>query len=163
MLKFFNREKNLDAFIAASAEEAQTAMMLHNANWRLGEEQSWHLDQYTGQLLLTFQDGSFAIAPAQVIGSFHHHENSFLWGWKHPSVLPALQKNANVVKAFGKQQKVAELTKSRVDCTEHRAWEYAALAMRLTQAKGAYRVIVKPGVSLFLTFGEVQIAQEAAV
>jgi hypothetical protein len=33
--------------------------------------------------------------------------------------------------------------------------------MRLNQAKGAYRVEVKSGVSMFLNFGEVQIAQEA--
>lgn len=161
MVKLFTREKNLDAFIAASANEAQVANMLHNSHWRLGEEQSWHLDQDNGQLLWTFKDGSFALAPAQIIGTFHHKASSFMWAWGHPSVLPALKKNAAAVKAFGKQQGVKELTKSQVSCTEHRAWELTALAMRLNQSKGAYRIQVKPDISMFLNFGEVQLAEDA--
>jgi hypothetical protein len=161
MVKLFNREKNLDAYIASSADEAQVANMLHNSTWRLGEETSWHLDQNSGQLLLNFADGSFALAPAQIIGSFHHAKSSFMWGWNHPSVLPALKHNAMVVKEFGKEQGAKELTKGSLVCSEMRAWELTALAMRLNQAKGAYRVEVKPGVSLFLNFGDVQIAQDA--
>lgn len=161
MVKLFNREDNLDAFIAASANEAQIANMLHNSTWRLGEEKSWHLDQNSGQLLLSFADGTFALAPAQIIGTFHHQDASFMWGWHHPSVLPALKRNASKVKEFGKEQKAKELTKGSVICSEQRAWELTALAMRLNQAKGAYRVEVKPGVSMFLNFGEVQIAHAA--
>lgn len=161
MKKLFHRENNLDALIAASADEAQVANMLHNSTWRLGEEKSWHLDQNSGQLLLTFDDGTFALTPAQIIGTFHHQDSSFMWGWNHPSVLPALKRNAVTVKEFGKEQKAKELTKGSVTCSEHRAWELTALAMRLNQAKGAYRIEVKPGVSMFLNFGEVQIAQEA--
>ena len=161
MVKLSQREKNLEAFIATSAEEAQVANMLHNANWKLGEEESWHLDQANGQLLLTFNDGTFALAPAQIIGTYHHQNNHFLWAWDHPSVLPALQRNAHAVKRFGKEQGARELSKSNITCTEKRAWELTALAMRLNQAKGAYRVQIKPDVSLFLNFGEVQIAHNA--
>jgi hypothetical protein len=161
MVKLFQREKNFEAYIANSVEETQVANMLHNVNWRLGEEKSWHLDQANGQLLLTFDDGSFALAPAQIVGTYHHQDSSFLWAWNHPSVLPALQRNATTVKQFGKQQGARELTKNKLKCTEHRAWELTALTMRLNQAKGAYRVQIKPGVSMFLTFGDVQIAHEA--
>lgn len=161
MVKIFRRENNLEALIASSADDAQLANMLHNTNWGLGNEQSWHLDQASGQLLLTFADGSFALAPAQIIGSYHHKECSFMWAWDHPSVLPALKRSAMVVKDFGKAQAAKELTKGSLICTEQRAWELTALAMRLNQAKGAYRVIVKPNVSLFLNFGDIQIAHEA--
>lgn len=161
MVKLFHREKNLDAYIAASADEAQLANMLHNSTWRLGEEKSWHLDQNSGQLLLSFDDGTFALASAQIIGTFHHQDSSFMWGWNHPSVLPALKRNASLVKEFGKEQNAKELTRGTVTCTEHRAWELTALAMRLNNAKGAYRVEVKPGVSMFLNFGDIQIAHEA--
>lgn len=161
MLKLHNREATLDVLIAASADEAQIANMLHNSTWRLGEEKSWHLDQNNGQLLLTFDDGTFALAPAQIIGTFHHKDGTFMWGWDHPSVLPALRRNAITVREFGKKQKNKELTRGNVRCSEQRAWELTALAMRLNQAKGAYRVEVKSGVSMFLNFGEVQIAQEA--
>jgi hypothetical protein len=146
--------------IATSAQEAHVAMMLHNSTWRLGDETSWHLDQNNGQLLLTFEDGTFALAPAQIIGTYHHQDSSFMWAWNHPSVLPALQKNAMTVKAFGKKQGAKELTKSRFSCSEQRAWELTALSMRLNNSKGAYRIAVKPGTSLFLNFGEVQVAQE---
>lgn len=161
MVKLFRHENNLEAFIAASADEAQVANMLHNSSWGLGNEQSWHLDQASGQLLLTFADGSFALAPAQIVGSYHHRESSFMWAWNHPSVLPALKRNAMVVKDFGKGHAAKELTRGSLICTEQRAWELTALAMRLNQAKGAYRILVKPHVSLFLNFGEIQVAHEA--
>lgn len=161
MVKIYKDNFSLESLIAASADDAVVANMLHNSTWRLGEEESWHLDQNTGQLLLTFNDGSFALAPAQIIGTFHHQDSSFLWAWQHPSVLPALKQNAAVVRDFGKEQRSYELTKARVTCTEQRAWELTALAMRLNQAKGSYRVMIKPDVSMFLNFGEVQIAHEA--
>ena len=161
MRTLFKQKNTLEALIAASADDAQVANMLHNSQWGLGNEQSWHLDQASGQLLLTFADGSFALAPAQIVGSYHHKEHSFMWAWNHPSVLPALKRNAMVVKGFGKEQSAKELTRGSLVCTEQRAWELTALAMRLNQAKGAYRVLVKPHVSLFLNFGEIQIAHEA--
>ena len=161
MVKIYKDNFSLESFIATSADDAVVANMLHNSTWRLGEEESWHLDQNTGQLLLTFDDGSFALAPAQIIGTFHHKDSSFLWAWQHPSVLPALKRNAALVRDFGKEQKSYELTKARFTCTEQRAWELTALAMRLNQAKGSYRVMIKPDVSMFLNFGEVQIAHEA--
>jgi len=161
MVKIYKDNFSLESFIATSADDAVVANMLHNSTWRLGEEESWHLDQNTGQLLLTFDDGSFALASAQIIGTFHHKDSSFLWAWQHPSVLPALKRNAALVRDFGKEQKSYELTKARFTCTEQRAWELTALAMRLNQAKGSYRVMIKPDVSMFLNFGEVQIAHEA--
>lgn len=161
MVTIYKDNFSLESLIAASADDAVVANMLHNSTWRLGEEASWHLDQNSGQLLLTFDDGSFALAPAQIVGSYHHNDSSFLWAWDHPSVLPGLAGHAMNVRNFGREQKSSELTKGRILCTEQRAWELTALAMRLGQAKGTYRVMIKPDVSLFLTFGEVQLAQEA--
>ena len=161
MVTLYKENFSLESLIAASADDATVANMLHNSTWRLGEEESWHLDQNTGQLLLTFDDGSFALAPAQIIGTYHHSDESFLWAWHHPSVLPALAQHSLSLKTFGKEQKSHELSKGRILCTEKRAWEFTALAMRLNQAKGSYRVMIKPDVSMFLTFGEVQIAHEA--
>lgn len=161
IMRATHKEENLDALIASSADQAQTANMLHNADWRLGEETAWRLDQATGQLTLSFADGSLALTPAQIIGSFHHEEGSFLWGWDHPSVQADLKHNALVVKQFGQKQKAKELVKGRLHCTEQRAWELTALAMRLNHAKGAYRIEVKPNVSLFLNFGDVQVTQQA--
>lgn len=161
MVTIYKDNFSLESLITASANDAVVANMLHNSTWRLGEESSWHLDQNSGQLLLTFNDGSFALAPAQIIGTYHHDDSSFLWAWNHPSVLPGLAGDAMNVRTFGKEQKSSELTKGRILCTEQRAWELTALAMRLGQAKGTYRVMIKPEISLFLTFGEVQIAHDS--
>jgi hypothetical protein len=152
---------SFDSMLATSVHEAQTATMLHKTNWRLGEETSWQIDQKNGNLVLLFSNGDVAIAPIQVIGSFHLKENSFLWAWDHPSILPDLQKNAHAVRSFGKMHFAKVLTKNRIPCTEKKAWELAALAMKLNQASGIYRVEVKPYVSLFVNFGEVQLTTAA--
>ena len=39
------RKFQLESLIAASADDATVANMLHNSTRRLGEEESWHLDQ----------------------------------------------------------------------------------------------------------------------
>lgn len=150
-----------DSMIAASLNDAHVATMLHKNNWRLGEETSWQMDQQSGHLMWLFDNGDFALAPIQVIGSYHSKEKSFLWSWDHPSILPALQKYARSMKAFGKMHSAKELTKNRISCAEDKAWELTALSMKLNNAVGAYRVQIKPDVSLFLNFGEVQFTTAA--
>lgn len=150
-----------DAIIATSTNEAQLAAMLHKNDWRLGEETSWQLDQQSGHFMWLFENGDFALASIQVIGSYNAKEKSFLWAWDHPSILPALQKYSRSVKAFGKANSTKELTKNRITCDEKRAWELTALAMKINKAVGTYRVEIKPNISLFLNFGDVQLTTAA--
>jgi hypothetical protein len=157
MLKLFKKEKagkfNIEACIAGSVESMQLMNATHKEQWRLGQEQSWKVDEAAGLIVFGFADGVEVAAPVQVIGTFHAGEQSFLWAWDHPAVTRNLHQHALKVKAFGEEHAAEELTSRQVACTEKRAWEYTALAMLLAEANGAYRAKVAPETYAFMTFG----------
>lgn len=159
MFARFKKNSDIEAYIASSVEQAHRITSNNRQEWRLGEEQSWSLDQSHGQILFSFADGSLALAPVQIIGTLNPDEQVFTWGWKHPAVLPALQKNALRVKAFGRQNGATELNKKILPCSEQRAWEYTALAMCLSDAKGVYRAKADNGTLIFMNFGEVLLTR----
>lgn len=155
MLSSFKKKHDIEEHISSSLEVAHTITAAHRKKWRLGEEQSWSLDQNHGQILFSFADDMQALASIQIIGTLDPQIEMFTWAWRHPSVLPALQKNALRVKAFGKQHQAKELIKKTVPCTEKRAWEYTALAMHLNADHGVYRAKANNGTLVFMNFGEV--------
>ena len=163
MLKLFKKKKKFDieAFIAGSVEGMHLVTETHRKVWRLGQEKSWSVDEKMGKIIFSFADGVAASAPVQIVGTFHTTENSFMWGWGHPSVAPDLQQHAARVKAFGVEYGAEEFTTRKVQCTEDRAWEYTALAMLLSEANGAYRVMVGTDTAVFMTFGEVALDRPA--
>jgi hypothetical protein len=161
MFSRFKKRNDIESFITDSIVEVHSMTGAHNGNWRLGEEQSWSIDLDNGHILFSFADGTQAVAPIQIVGTFDAKDDTFMWGWGHPSVTPPLQKNASLVKAFGRKHGSKELTKKKVPCTEKRAWEYTALAMRLGEAKGVYRAEAANGTFVFMNFGEVQLAKSS--
>lgn len=133
---------------------------IHSNTWHLGEEDNWNVDQEVGTLELDFADGTVATAPVQLIGTYNDEDGSFLWGWDHPSIEPELQKTAHLVKAFAEKHNFEELLDRKVTCSEERAWEYTALAMRISEANCAYRAEASPGTIVFMNFGEVALSKD---
>lgn len=160
MFGLFKKKFDLEGYIAASVEGLRMVTAAHQSTWHLGEEQSWNVDQDQGLLIFTFANGTTASAPVQIVGTYNARDNTFMWGWEHPSVVPDLQQNAAQARAFGQEHGSKELTTQTVSCTEQRAWEYSALAMRLSEANGAYRAEAAPGTFVFMNFGEVSLAKE---
>jgi len=160
MFGLFKKKLDIEEFIAGSVEGLKMTTDAHSGTWHLGEEKTWDVDQDNGQIIFSFADGTVASSPVQIIGTFNAKDSTFMWGWDHPSVVPALQANALRVKKFGEEHNSKELTTQKVSCTEMRAWEYTALAMRLSEASGAYRAEAAPGTFVFMNFGEVHLAKE---
>jgi hypothetical protein len=160
MFGLFKKKFDIEAFIAGSVEGLKMTTDAHKATWHLGEEKSWNVDQDTGQIVFAFANGTTASSPVQIVGTFNAKDNTFMWGWDHPSVVPTLQASAVRVRAFGEEHGLREFTTQKVSCSEMRAWEYTALAMRLSKASGAYRAETAPGTFVFMTFGEVFLAKE---
>jgi hypothetical protein len=160
MFGLFKKKFDLEAFIAGSVEGLQMVTDAHRGTWHLGEEKSWDVDQDIGEIRFLFADGTVASSPVQIVGTFNAKDGTFMWGWNHPSVTPSLQMAAARVKEFGEEHQSIEFQTHKVSCTEKRAWEYTALAMRLSEAGGAYRAEASPGTYVFMTFGEVRLARE---
>jgi hypothetical protein len=142
--------------IAQSMEELRLKTETHDATWHLGEA-DWSVDQNQGQIVFD-REGITAAAPVQIIGTFNSEDSTWLWGWDHPSVVPALQEHARRVRDYGEEHGISRLTTRKLASSENEAWEFTALACKLCGAQGAYRGPTGRAY-VFMTFGEVTLAQ----
>ncbi|HWE95809.1 MAG TPA: hypothetical protein VG269_17725 [Tepidisphaeraceae bacterium] len=133
------------------------ATAAHDATWHLGEA-AWDLDQDVGTIVFTTPQGIRAQAPVQIIGTFNTEDGTWLWGWDHPSVVPALAENAKKMLAYGQQHGFTRLTTRKLQCSEQECWELTALAYLQCGANGAYRGPAGTA-RVFMTFGEIQLSK----
>lgn len=143
-----------------SMEELRLKTEAHDGAWRLGEA-DWNVDQDVGTIIFTRPDGITATCPVQIIGTYNTDDGTWLWGWEHPSVVPALQDHAKQVRAYGQKHGISRLTTQKLECEEDEAWEFAALACKLCGAQGAYRGPAGSAL-IFMTFGDVQLGNSVA-
>jgi hypothetical protein len=138
-----------------SMAELRLKTEAHTA-WGLGKFDRWDIDQDIGDLVFSNEDGTTAVAPTQIIGSFSKSDNSWFWAWDNPSIVDALKQDSLVVKKYGEEHGIEKLTTPRWTGTEEDAWAMAALAVKLCNKQGAYR---GPGENshVFMTFGEVKL------
>ena len=85
-------------FIESALEELKLQTKAHKSSWKLGEEKSWKVDLKEGILALLFSNNTQGIIPIQVVGTHNVADNTFLWGWDHPSVPDVLSKHAFLAK-----------------------------------------------------------------
>jgi hypothetical protein len=122
-----------------SIEELQLKTRGHVVTWGLDRISRWDLDQDTGELAFSFDDGFKAVAAAQIIGTYNSEDHTWLWAWANPSVDDALKKDALKVRKYGEEHHVERLTKAKWVGTEEDAWAMTALAVKLCEEQGAYR------------------------
>ena len=116
------------------------------------------MDQDVGDLIFSKPDGTKAVAPAQIIGTFNTDDNSWLWAWDNPSVVDELKVSSQKLREYGETNRIEKLTMNKWSGTEEDAWEMVALAAKLDNAQGAYR---GPAGStyVFMTFGEIKLSK----
>lgn len=160
--RFFGKGKPADPddyrqLVEQGMEELRLKTAAHDSLWRLSES-AWSVDQKTGVIVFTANDGITATCPVQIIGTYNSEDGTWLWGWDHPSVALPLQEHAKRVKAYGEQHGIEKLTARKLECEELEAWEFTALACKLCDAQGAYRGPAGTA-KVFMTFGEVTLSK----
>jgi hypothetical protein len=148
----------LDAnlFIEQAIEGLRTSTSAHAATWHFGEEEDWAADMETGLIQFTFSNGTIAEANLQVIGTYNSNDETFLWGWDHPSVPEPLSLHANLARQFGEQNQLPQYTQRKINCTPEDAWVFTAVAARLGNANGAYRGPAGSAL-VYMTFGKITL------
>jgi hypothetical protein len=127
----------------------------HTETWHL-DEAAWSVDLDAGAIVFTTPKGIKAAAPVQIIGTYNTEDGTWLWGWDHPSVPPALAEHARQVLHYGKEHGFARLTTLTFACSERTCWELTALAFLLCRANGAYSGPAGAA-RVFMTFGELKL------
>ena len=149
-----SKPDDFQAFLNTCMHELHLKTEVHKV-WGIDSFERWDLSQSAGQLIFSNPDGTKAIAPVQLIGSFNAGDQSWLWSWENPSIEAALQVDALQVREYGRTHEIEKLTRPRWNGSETEAWEMAALAAKLCEAEGDRCPF--GDVRAFVTFGPVQI------
>lgn len=146
-----------DALLTNSVEELKLKTGAQTA-WGFGKFDSWSLDQDKGDLVFSNNDGTTAVCPAQIVGTYDTTAKTWLWAWANPSIVDTLKADSLRVKAYGVTNHIEKLTNAEWPCDESDAWAMAALAVKLCGSQGAYR---GPAGStyVFISFGTVKLSK----
>lgn len=144
-------------FVAQSLAGLQLQTAAHDAAWGIGSVARWNLDLAKGEISFVCADGRLVVAEAQIVGTFNPREQTFLWGWDHPSVPEPMRAHARLTREWAEQHKVSDWLAREVHCTEEDAWKFTAVTARLGEANGAYRA-PSDGPLVYLTFGELTMS-----
>ncbi len=121
-------------------------------------EAVWNADLEEGTISFITPSEMTATAPVQVIGTYNQNDNTFLWGWDHPSIDDPIAKHAKILKEYGQENKLSPLTERTIKCSEEDCWEFTILASHLNKAQGIYKGISGETL-IFMTFGEVNLSK----
>jgi len=130
-----------------------------NAEFRVGDWARYDYDLDAGTLIFSEQGTPRVIAKIQIVGSTSINAGNWLWAWANTSLPPELVADAQLVRAFGDEHGIAELTEDCLEGDDLNAlgWELTAVATRVVGALGAYRPSHEGG-CLFLTYKSVDWA-----
>lgn len=140
--------------LARAMEDMRAKTGAHIAMWGL-DESSWAADLDLGTITFTNpKRGLIVTAPVQVIGTFNTLDNSWLWGWDHPSVPEPLAAEARLARSFGEKYDLPRFTERLFESSTDEAWLFTAVASLLAKSQCGYRG--PAGTALvFMTFGTV--------
>lgn len=114
----------------------QKFMDEHDINWYA----NWFYDQAT--CLLTFSTGDVELNFRYFhIGSYSEKSSTWKWSWDNQHTLDKAKEKSFLVKAFGERSHFPRLTEGLFESEEAEGWEFAAIAVRITDAIGVYRPV----------------------
>jgi len=146
-----------DALLQTSVDELKLKTTAQTA-WGFGKFNSWNLDQDVGNLIFLNKDGTTAVCPAQIIGTYDSTDKTWLWAWNNPSIAKKLTTDSLKLKAYGETNHIERLTTAEWKCEESEAWAMAALAVKLCGSQAAYRG--PAGTTyVFITFSAVKLSK----
>jgi len=130
------------------------------AEYRLDDWPRYDYDVDAGTLIFSDQGVAKVIAEIQIAGTTSLSAGNWLWAWGNSHWPAERVTDAELVRAFGEEHGICELTHDYVeegDNLNALGWELTSVMVRITQALGAYRPPDQNG-ALFLTYKTVMWA-----
>lgn len=140
--------------VIADAQEAMAEKQRENNAWGHEDALEWDFNLDEGTITFTLADGRRAIAPMQIIGTRSRKDDTFLWGWDHPSVPEPLAQHATRLRAWAEANGITDITTQMEVLPEEKIVEFTALAAYLSGAQGIYRPAAEDGPYVYITFGK---------
>lgn len=166
---FGGKEKNTDQHttelsepeltIARANNEIQLRTQIAIDTWGL-DTAEWSADLNTGTITFVNDEKKLMVtAPVQIVGTYNTDDNTWLWGWDHPSVSESLRVAAQKVRDFGIEYNLEKLTTRKLEISMDDAWEFAALACYLSDGEGCYTGSAD-STKIFMVYGTVTVSNK---
>ncbi|EDM36055.1 hypothetical protein PBAL39_23647 [Pedobacter sp. BAL39] len=99
-------------------------------------EQNWKVDINNGQIIF----GEDIVLPVQIIGSFSHSAETWLWSWANTqaSIPPALLEHAELMKKYGAEHGIKLFTEGGFDADKEELHLFGMIASGMFDASGYY-------------------------
>ena len=149
---------SFEALSELAFNHAQALIGGHIASWGMDKCTSWDVDLQAGTIAWLFDD-KIARAPAQLLGTYSERDQSFLWGWDHPSAPPGTAIAAQMVKQHADAHGITQLQDSTVPCPFDDTWRLVAPAVLIGDLQGVYRGQAGPGTWAFVGFGNITLSK----
>jgi len=114
---------------------------------------NWFYNQATG--LLTFSTGDTQLNFKYFqVGSFSQKSSTWKWSWDNDHTLDNVKETTKQIKEFGERLNFPKLTSGYFPSDEFDAWEFTAIAAKITNGIGVYRPVNDKGLQIFLVVTE---------
>ncbi len=140
--------------ITTCLEELEHKSKMHRSAWQLGEEMSWSIDQEKKTIIFYFADGKKVSAPVQIIGTYDISQKTMRWAWANQSIHEDLSLHSQLLREVGLKGKNDILLQELAPMSEHQAWLFTALVVKMKNSYGAYRGQIKDSY-IYMTFGSI--------
>jgi hypothetical protein len=115
--------------------------------------EKWFYNQATGLLTFSSSDVELNFKYFQV-GSFSEKSKTWKWSWDNDHTLDNVKETTKQIKEFGKRSNFPKLTNGYFPSDEFEAWEFTAIAAKLTKGIGVYRPGKDEQLQIFLVITE---------
>jgi hypothetical protein len=112
-----------------------------DAEFQLGSWARYNYDFDAGTLIFSEQDVPKVIAEIQIVGTTSAKAGNWLWAWANAHLPSELTVDSQLVRAFGAEHGISDLTCETVEADDLNAlgWALTSIMVRLAKAPGAYR------------------------
>ncbi len=129
-----------DALVEFAGNHIAAQQLAHSGAWGLGDAERFDVDLQAGTITWMFTDRNMMVtAPAQLLGTWNPGDQTFLWGWAHPSAPPGTAVAAQAVKDWADQNGVVELQDRKIECDNDTCYSIAGIASPIGDLQGVYR------------------------
>ncbi|MES2037892.1 MAG: hypothetical protein V4495_08650 [Pseudomonadota bacterium] len=144
-------------FLDVCYENLQKKTEQLNREFDLGSYQRYDWDQAKGELVFSNDGVAAVVAKIDFIGSYSSRTDTWLWAWANFHLLENVRTRVQAVRDFGEVHDYPCLTTPKWTAEEVNAWEMAAVAAHVLNARGIYRSPRDGGAS-FLLISEISTA-----
>ncbi len=146
-----------DDLVARAFAHTQALMEVQAGPIGIAQATNWDVDLQAGSITWTLPDRVIR-APAELIGTWNAQDETFLWGWDHPSAPPGTAIAAAKVKAHADTHGITRLQTGTAQCSFEEGWQLASVAVLAGDLQGVYRGQASDTAWAYIGFGNVSVS-----